>query len=79
MKNSTDTALVVSQHDDINQATSRINLKWQGNHGIADFNLERLGKVVSCETETGSTGWVIVERPPLVKVGSTIPLLKKVQ
>jgi hypothetical protein len=57
-KTSRETALVVSQHDNINQATSCINLKWQGNHGIADFNLKRLGKVVSCETETDNTGWV---------------------
>ena len=69
----------MSQHDNINQATSRINLKWQGNHDITDFNLERLGKVVSCETETENTGWVIIERPALVKIGSTIPLLKEVE
>jgi hypothetical protein len=63
---------IVSQHDNVNQATSRINLKWQGNHDIADFNLERLGKVVSCETETENTGWVIIERSRLVKIGCTI-------
>jgi hypothetical protein len=64
MKNITDTALVVSLGDDVNQGTARINLRWNGDPKIADFNLDRLGKVPSCETETEDTDWAIIEHPP---------------
>jgi hypothetical protein len=79
MKNITDTALVVSVRDDVNQGTARINLRWNVDYNIADFNLDRLGKVLSCETETEDTAWVIIERPPLVKLGHTIPPRKETE
>jgi len=52
----------------------RINLRWQGNHEILDFNLDRLGKVLACATETENTGWVMIEHPHFLKVGEAIPL-----
>lgn len=60
MKRIADTAYVVSVHDDA-QGILRINLKWQGTNDISAFDLDRLGKVVHCETETQNTGWVIIE------------------
>jgi hypothetical protein len=45
MKRFKDAAFVVSLHEDVSPGTLRINLKWQGNHEIFDFNLDRLGKV----------------------------------
>jgi hypothetical protein len=54
----------------------RINLKWQGKHDLGDFNLDRLGRLVSCETETEHTGWAIIEPRYNVKPGDTIPLRK---
>ena len=61
MKRIADTAFAVSVHDDGPQGTLRVNLKWQSNHDISAFDLDRLGKVVHCETETQNTGWVIIE------------------
>jgi hypothetical protein len=59
MNGSEDTALVVSVHTDTETRTLlneniqdrpiRINLKWVGDHDLADFNLERLGRLVNCE------------------------------
>ena len=56
-----DAAYVVSVHDDHSEGTLRINLKWRGNHDISAFDLDRLGKVLHCETETQNTGWTIIE------------------
>src|SRR5258708_33478620 len=55
------TAFVVSVHYEDSKCTLRVNLKWQGNHEISAFDLDRLGKVVHCETETEDTGWGIIE------------------
>jgi hypothetical protein len=84
MSSSEDTALVVSVHSDtesrtlLNQTvqdrTVRVNLKWQGKHDLTDFNLDRLGKLVSSEVETEHTGWVIIEPRRSVKPGDTVPL-----
>ena len=81
---SEDTALVVSVHADVESRTLlhqnvqdrtvRLNLKWQGKHDLADFNLDRLGRLVSCDTESEHTGWAIIEPYKNVKPGDTIPL-----
>ena len=41
----------------------QVSLKWQGNYDIADFDLQRFGKVLSVQDETPNTGWLIIERP----------------
>jgi hypothetical protein len=75
MKRFKDAAFVVSLHEDVSPGTLRINLKWQGNHEIFDFNLDRLGKVAACTTETENTGWVMIEHPRrFFEVGEAIPL-----
>ena len=75
MKRFKDAAFVVSLHEDVSPGTLRINLKWQGNHEIFDFNLDQLGKVVACTTETENTGWVMIEHARrFLEVGEAIPL-----
>jgi len=84
MNGSEDTALVVSVHTDtetrtllnenIQDRAIRINLKWVGDHDLADFNLERLGRLVNCEKETEHTGWALIEPRRNVKPGDTVPL-----
>jgi hypothetical protein len=86
MSSSQDIALVVSVHADVESRkllkqtvqdnTVRINLKWQGKHDLADFDVDRLGKLVSSDIETEHTGWVILEPRRAVKPGDTIPLRK---
>ena len=61
MKRIRDTAFVVSVHYEGSQGTLHVNLRWQGNHDISAFDLDRLGKVVHYETETEDSGWVIIE------------------
>jgi hypothetical protein len=74
MKSTKDAAFVSSVHEDVSPSILRINLKWQGNHEIFDFNLDRLGKVVNAATETENTGWVTVEHRRFLSVGEEIPL-----
>ena len=74
MKRIKDAAFVVSVHEDVSPGTLRINLRWRGNHEIFEFELDRLGKVVNCATETADTGWVLIEHPRLVNPGEAIPL-----
>jgi hypothetical protein len=50
MKPTGDRAFVVSVHDLSPNSHLHINLKWQGDHDISDFDLDRLGKVLNCET-----------------------------
>ncbi|MGA8481946.1 MAG: hypothetical protein WB696_28595 [Chthoniobacterales bacterium] len=74
-----DRAFVVSIHDDgcqgmLCRGTLHINLKWHGNHDISDFDLDQLGKVMQCETETETSGWVVVQQSHLVNSGYAIPL-----
>jgi hypothetical protein len=69
-----DTAFVLSVHEGVSSGTSRINLKWQGNHEIFDFALNRIGKVMNCATETENTGWVMIENSRFLKPGDAIPL-----
>ena len=71
-----DEAGVISIRDDPNEHTARINLRWEGNHRISDFNLDKLGRILDSEDETEHTGWVVAERPVNASVGTTIPLLK---
>ena len=71
----TDTALVMSFYEYEVPGTWQINLKWQGNHEISDFKLDRFGEVVSSAIETEHTGWVIVKPRRRLNVGDTIPLL----
>jgi hypothetical protein len=73
MKRNKDMAFVLSVHENIFPEISRVNLKWNGNHEIFDFDLYRFGKVVNCATETGNTGWVMIEHPRLLKPGDAIP------
>jgi hypothetical protein len=44
-----DTALVMSCHAHDVPGTWRINLNWQGNHDISNFELDRIGAVVRSE------------------------------
>jgi hypothetical protein len=74
MQNVTDIALVRSIHEDVCQGTLRINLKWQGNHDISAFDLDRLGNVMYYVGETENTGWVIVQQSHFVKPGHEIAL-----
>ena len=74
MKKIYDKAFVLSVHEGVSPGTSRINLKWQGNHEIEDFNLNRLGKVVNCATESQNAGWVIVEHTRGLEPGDALPL-----
>jgi len=74
MKNIKDAAFVVSIHYDVSDRASRINLKWKGNREIFDFQLDCLGKVLNCETETENAGWVIVRPYPLLQKCSVPPL-----
>ena len=74
MKRVKDAAFVVSVHEDASPGILRINLRWNGNHEIFAFNLDRLGKVVNSATETGNTGWVTIKRRRFLSVGEGIPL-----
>ena len=72
----TDTAVVMSFYkNEVPAVSLRINLKWSERHETTDFKLDRFGEIVSCETETDQTGWVIVKPRGNVSVSDTIPLL----
>jgi len=60
MKNIQNAAFVVSIHYENTNEVARINVKWKGNHQISDFNFDRFGEVLSSESETDNTGWVVV-------------------
>jgi hypothetical protein len=60
MKNIQNAAFVVSVHYGKTSEVARINVKWKGNHEISDFNFDRFGEVLSSESETENTGWVVV-------------------
>ena len=70
-------AAVVSIRENTDDGKARINLRWEGNHQIADFDLDKLGRVVDSEDETEHGGWAFVEIPVAISVGKTIPLLKE--
>ena len=72
----TNSAVVMSFfQNEVPAGSVRINLKWPDKHEVTDFKLEKLGKLVSCETETDQTGWVIVEGRGNIHVGDEVPLL----
>ncbi len=73
MKQAPNIAFVVSVHYGAGNGTARINLKWKGNHEISDFNLDRLGEVLSSQTETENTGWVIVRSSDRMKNSGLTP------
>jgi hypothetical protein len=69
-------AAVVSIHENTNEGTARVNLRWEGQHQISDFALNKLGNVLNSEAEAEHNGWAIVKLPVKATVGKTIPLLK---
>ena len=69
-------AAVMSIHENAEEGTATVNLRWDGNYQISDFDLDRLGSVLNSEGETDHSGWAIVERPVKATVGKTIPLRK---
>jgi hypothetical protein len=73
----TEEAAVVSVRDITDEGKARINLRWEGKHQIADFDLAKLGKVIDSEDETEQSGWVFVKLPVDISVGKTIPLIKE--
>jgi hypothetical protein len=69
---------VVNDAARLNGFVSDHSLRWEGKHQISDFALEKLGRVLNSEDETGqNSGWAIVELPAKATVGMTIPLLKE--
>ena len=67
-------AAVMSIHENSDEGTARVNLRWEGNYQISDFDVDKLGKVLNSEDETEHSGWALVERPVKVTVGKTVPL-----
>ena len=67
-------ALVTSVHNNTDEDTTRIDLRWEGEHDIGDFDLDRLGRVLNPENETENNGWVTVQYPGNAKPGDTVPL-----
>jgi hypothetical protein len=61
----THAARILSVDEEVSPNTFRVNLEWQGNHDVADFDLERYGKVLSIQDEAENRGWAIIERPRL--------------
>ncbi len=70
-----DSAIIMSFFKNEFPAGTRINLKWPDKHEVTDFKLGQLGELVSCETETDQTGWVIVKPRGKISIGDEIPLL----
>jgi len=71
-----ETAVVTSCHEHDTPGTWRINLKWEGDHEISDFALDRLGTVQSAEAETDHSGYVIVKSHTNPNIGDLIPSRK---
>jgi len=69
-----DTALVTSCHEHDVIGTWRINLKWQGNHEITDFDLDRFGTVLTFQTDTEYSGYVIVKSASNPNIGDRLHL-----
>jgi hypothetical protein len=44
-------AAIVSIHENTNDRTARVNLRWEGEHQISDFDLNKLGSVLNSEGE----------------------------
>jgi len=67
-------AAVLSVYENPDEGTAKVNLRWEGNHQISDFDLDKMGRVLNSEDETEHSGWALVERPVKVTAGKTIPL-----
>ena len=70
-------AAVVSIRERTDEGTARVNLRWEGNHQISDFDLNKLGSVLNSEGEAEHSGWAVVELPVKATIGNVIPLLKE--
>jgi len=77
MKKTTDTGYVVSLHHDVSPETLHVTLKWQGEHDISAFDLDRLGHVLRCENEDENAGWAIIKPSRLVNPDDPVPLRKE--
>ena len=66
-------AMALSVDADSAPDTLRISLQWQGDHDIADFDLQRFGKVLQIQDETEHTGWAIIERRFHARIAHTLP------
>jgi len=66
-------AMVLSVDADSAPDTLRLSLQWQGDHDIADFDLQRFGKVLQIQDETEHTGWAIIERRFHAKIAHPSP------
>jgi hypothetical protein len=69
----TDMALLLTVDEDVAPTAFRVSLQWKGNHDIADFDLERYGKVLSIQDESENTGWAIIERPFRAAIAQIVP------
>jgi hypothetical protein len=69
----TNLAWILSVDEDVSPNTFRVDLQWQGNHDIADFDLKRYGKVLSIQNETENRGWAIIERPFRAGIANIVP------
>ena len=72
-------AMVLSVDADSAPDTLRVSLQWQGDHDIADFDLQRFGKVLQIQDETEHTGWALHESVCPLKAGDTIPLRRDLE
>ena len=72
-------AAVISIRENTDEGTARVNLRWEGNHQISDFDLNKLGSVLNSEGEAEHSGWAVVALPVKAKIGKVIPLLKEAQ
>jgi hypothetical protein len=73
IKQDTNMAWILSVDEDVSPNTFRVSLQWQGNHDIADFELERYGKVLSIQDESENRGWAIIERPFCAAIAQMVP------
>ena len=73
MKRATNTATILTVDEDVASNTFRVSLRWQGEHDIADFDLQRYGRVLSLQDQTENTGWAIIERPFRAVIAHTLP------
>jgi hypothetical protein len=73
MKETTDSAFVVSIHYDRPKGSARIILKWKGRHEISDFDFDHLGDVIDWGSQTENEGWAIVQFSPDLHVPTLPP------
>ena len=52
----TNEAMVLSVDADVASDTLRVSLRWQGDHDIADFDLQRFGKVLQIQDGPNTRG-----------------------